>query len=88
MAVPDARMMLKHLTSCFGVKPQALLLPRQPGCGQVRLCEPGSLHALINLMAVELGPDISQHTQVFAAHDSSKDSYFSQLRVSHIFAMH
>ena len=69
MATTDARMMLKHLTSCFGVKPQALLLPRQPGCGRVRLCELGSLRALLELMVAEAGHDISRHTEVRALVD-------------------
>ena len=74
MTAPDARMMLKHLTSCFGIKPQVLLLPRQPGCGRVRLCELGSLQALVDLMVEEGGHDLSQHTEVFLAHHSPKDS--------------
>ena len=79
----DARMMLKHLTSCFGVRPQALLLPRQPGCGRARLCELGSLRALVDLMVQEGGQDLSQHTEVFVAHHSPEDSNAGQLRVFH-----
>ena len=66
LTFPEARHMLNFLASCFGVKPQALLLPRQPGCGRVRLCQLGSLQGLINVMHVELLSDISQHTEVFS----------------------
>ena len=83
MTAPDARMKLKHLTYCFGVKPQALLLPRQPGCGRVRVCELGSLQALVDLMIGEGGHDISRHTKVFAAHHSPKKLCVGQSRVFH-----
>ena len=78
MTTADARMMLKHLTSCFGVKPQALLLPRQSGCGRVRLCELGSLQALVDLMVEDVGHDISRHTEVVAAYHSHMGSHLRE----------
>ena len=79
----EACMMLRQLTYCFGVKPQALLLPRQPGCCRVRLCHPGSLQGLLGVMAVEAKFDLSQHTEVFEAHPSPANSQFSHFRLSH-----
>ena len=79
----EACMMLRHLTCCFGVKPQALLLPRQPGCSRVRLCNTDSLQGLLGMMAVEAKFDLLQHTEVFAAHPSPKNLHFSHFRLSH-----
>ena len=70
----EARHMLNFLTSCFGVKPQALLLPRQPG-SRVRLCQLDSLLGLIDVMIVELRSDISQHTEVRAEPHASPSTH-------------
>ena len=83
MTAHEAGTMLRHLTSCLGVEPQALLLPRQPGCGRVKLCKCCSLLGLVSILAVQLKLNISQHTEVFAAHAYPKDSYCSHLILSH-----
>ncbi len=59
----EARTMLKCLFE-MGVKPEALLLPRQPDPGKCKLCRALSLEALIDILMERCNGDLSPHKEV------------------------
>ena len=59
----NVRMMLLQLLN-WGVPPQALQLPRRPDPGRCRLCQLGSLEALVTVLLDVCDKALSQHKQV------------------------
>lgn len=70
---PGARMMLHHLFS-FGVRPEALLLPKRPDQGQCRLCVLPSLQGLIEELIDRSKKRLSRYKEVAHTLASSKSA--------------
>ena len=59
----EAHDLLRQLFS-MGVKPEALLLPKQTGQGRCKLCQVASLAALFEVLRDQCNGDLSQHVEV------------------------